>query len=80
MASKTVLLLGGFGFIGTGIWHLLSKEFARKFLYARAFGSWRPFESKKIEEIGIALIRFVLGPVLIIVGCLLIAKGFVSAD
>ncbi len=76
MANQTILLLGGAGIVGTGIWFVLSAELARRALYAYAFGNWRPFKSKKIEDIGIAFNRFVLGPVLIIIGFLLIAKGF----
>ncbi len=79
MASKTVLIVGGLGMIGIGIVHLRSSDdTARKFLYARLFGRRRPYKSKKNEEMGIALIRLVLGPTLIAAGCLLVLRGFFS--
>jgi hypothetical protein len=75
MASPTIYILGGAATIGTGMANLLSAEFARKLLYRHAAGSWGPSESETVEIIGVRIIRFVLGPALIVAGCLLLAKG-----
>lgn len=50
-----------------GLFHLLSPTFARKLLVGRNFlRDWEPGPSA--ERIGIALIRFIIGPTLIILG------------
>jgi hypothetical protein len=47
--------------------HLLSPKFARKLLVRRNFRrDWEP--SPEAERIGVALIRFILGPILVIFG------------
>jgi hypothetical protein len=75
MASQTVLIVGGIAIMGIGAAQLLSHDLARKSLYSRAIGSWRPMRSQKLETIGIMMIRFVLGPALLIAGIMLVAKG-----
>jgi hypothetical protein len=75
MASPTFYILGGVAMIGLGVANLASVEFARKLFYRHGAGSWGPTRSETVEKIGVAGIRFVLGPVLIVVGGMLLAKG-----
>lgn len=54
------MLIAGFGY-------LLNPEFARQLLVKRNFGGeWEP--SPSAERIGVAFVRFVIGPMLIICG------------
>jgi hypothetical protein len=75
MASQTIYVLGGVAITGIGIGYLLSPELARKFVYRHASGSWPPSKSKNFEKISVLMIRFFLGPLLIAVGSMLVAKG-----
>ena len=75
MTSPSFLILGGVAMIGTGLAHLLSENFARELLYRYAFGRREPFKSEAVEKFFIRINRFVIGPVLIVLGCLLVVKG-----
>jgi hypothetical protein len=63
----------GISIIILGFGHLLNPEFARKLLVRRNFGrEWEP--SPGAERIGLTIIRFILGPILITVGFALLFK------
>ena len=76
MASQTFTRLSGVAIVGIGMANRLSDDFARKLFYRHAAGSWGPTKSEKVEKVGVGLIRFVLGPALIVVGCLLVMRGW----
>ena len=76
MASPTFIVVGGVAIIGIGMANLLSAEFARKLFYRHGAGSWGPTKSEKVEKAGVGRIRFVLGPALIVVGYLLVMRGW----
>jgi hypothetical protein len=70
MISQTIFyVLGGIGMIAIGFGHLLNPEFARQLLVGRGFpvGEWKI--SPAAERMGVAIVRFVIGPALIILGC-----------
>ncbi|AOW14370.1 hypothetical protein LPB72_03510 [Hydrogenophaga crassostreae] len=75
MASPTFIVVSGVAIIGIGMANLLSEEFARKLFYRHGAGSWGPTKSETVEKVGVALIRFVLGPALIVAGSLLVMRG-----
>jgi hypothetical protein len=53
--------------IAIGYRHLTNPDFARRLLVKRNFRrDWEP--SPKAERIGVAIIRFILGPILIVLG------------
>jgi hypothetical protein len=75
MMSHTIFYsLGGIAMIVIGFGHLLSPEFGRKLLVGRSIvsGEWKM--SPTAERIGVAVIRFVIGPVLIVLGCALLFR------
>jgi hypothetical protein len=75
MTSPALYILGGVAIIGTGMANLLSEAFARKLFYRHAAGSWGPSKSETFEKVGVGIIRFVLGPALIVVGGMLLTNG-----
>lgn len=74
MKNELFYILGGIGIAIIGYCHVVNQEFARKLLVGRGIlKPWNP--SPTAERIGLIVIRFIVGPTLILVGTALIFKG-----
>jgi hypothetical protein len=74
MDNQIFILLSGLVIAALGFGYIVSKKFALAYFYKlNAFGRKRDLFMKLIpENIGVFVIRFVLGPILLIVGSTLV--------
>ena len=73
MDKHTFMLIGGLVISCMGLAYLVSERFALDFFHLRKFGMKSLFELLMSERTGVKLIRFGLGPVLLVVGARLVA-------
>jgi hypothetical protein len=67
MNHSLFFAFGGICMIVIGYRHLTDPDFARRLLVKRNFRrDWEP--SPEAERIGVAIIRFILGPILMVLG------------
>ena len=72
MSQHTIMILGGIAIAALGLAYIFSKPFALKMFYYRAFRIENLMERFLSERAGVALIRFGLGPILVLAGLTMI--------
>lgn len=78
MDKQTFIILSGLAIAALGFGYIVSKKFALAYFYKlNAFGKKRDLFMNLIpENIGIFMIRFVLGPILLIIGSKLVITAW----
>ncbi len=68
MGNQTFMLIGGLIIAALGFTYITNISFARTFFYHRKFGIRNILTYLLSESAGVSIIRFVLGPILLITG------------
>lgn len=79
MENQTFMLIGGLIIASMGFTYIVSERFALTFFYHRRFGIRNILTYFLSESAGVSVIRFGLGPILLIAGSWLVVIALGSS-